>query len=76
MVGCPCLTAYISVTSASSLPRLAVQWGCLNMDISPILGFKLYHCMRPNCRTFNEVETRHEIFYTSHRYSPTPEIVT
>ena len=32
------------------------------MDISPILVFlKLSHCMRPNCRAFNEVETRHEI---------------
>ena len=32
-------SAYISVTSASSLPCLAVQWGNLNMDISPILVF-------------------------------------
>ena len=39
MVGCPCFAAYISVTSASSLPCLVVQWGSLNMDISPILVF-------------------------------------
>ena len=25
------------------------------------LFFKPSHCMRPNCRAFNEVETRHEI---------------
>ena len=42
MVGCPCFAAYISVTSASSLPCLAVQWGSLNMDISPILVFLSY----------------------------------
>ena len=29
--------AYISVTSASSLPCLVVRWGSLNMDISPIV---------------------------------------
>ena len=39
MVGCPCFAAYISVTSASSLPCLAVQWGSLSLDISPILVF-------------------------------------
>ena len=39
MVGCPCFAAYISVTSASSLPCLDVQWGILNMDVSPVLDF-------------------------------------
>ena len=33
------LRGLYSVTSASSLPFLAVQWGTLNMDISPILVF-------------------------------------
>ena len=61
MVGCPCFVAYISDTSASSLPCLAVQWGSLNMEFHRFLFFKLSHCMRPNCRAFNEVETRHEI---------------
>ena len=39
MVGGPCFAVYISVTSASSLPCLAVQLGSLNMYISPILVF-------------------------------------
>ena len=34
--------AYISVTSASSLPCLAVQCGSLNVDISPIPCFLSY----------------------------------
>ena len=67
MVGCPCFAAYISVTSASSLPCLAVQWSSLNMDISPILVFLSYPTVCDRIVVLSN---------TSHRQSPTPEIVT
>ena len=49
----------------SRLPLLCLAWlfsGVVWIWIfHRFLFFKPSHCMRPNCRAFNELETRHEI---------------
>ena len=61
MVGCPCFGLYFShVCFFSALLGCSVelfQYGYFTDSCF----LKLSHCMRPNCRAFNEEETRHEI---------------